>query len=146
MFAFLMIIQMIVAAALVITILLQRSEGGGLGVGTSSAGLMTARGAADFLTRATAILATLFVVLSISLAAYASFKTGPRTIDTSLAKSGPAPAAQIPGVPGPGTSPGSGAVPMAEDPLVAAARANAARSQGKAPPAGNSSQGVPLAQ
>ena len=72
MFTFLMIVQMLVAAALVAVILMQRSEGGGLGVGSSSSGLMTARGAADFLTRATAILATIFVVLSISLAAYAT--------------------------------------------------------------------------
>jgi preprotein translocase subunit SecG len=144
MFTFLMIIQMLVAAALVTVILLQRSEGGGLGVGTSSSGLMTARGAADFLTRATAILATIFVILSISLAAYASFRSGPTTIDTSLAKTGSAPTQQIPGVQPPATAPGT--VPMAEDPLAAAAKANAARSGEKAAPAGNSSQGVPLAQ
>ena len=42
---------------------MQRSEGGGLGVSSSSAGLMTARGAADLLTRATAVFATLFIVL-----------------------------------------------------------------------------------
>ena len=56
MFTFLLIVQTLVAAALVGVILMQRSEGGGLGVGGSSSGLMTARGAADFLTRATAVL------------------------------------------------------------------------------------------
>ena len=70
-FIFLTVVQAIVAALLVGVILMQKSEGGGLGVGGSPAGLMSARGAADFLTRATAILATIFVVLSIALAALA---------------------------------------------------------------------------
>ena len=56
MFAFLLIVQTLVAASLVGVILMQRSEGGGLGVGGSSSGFMTARGAADFLTRSTSIL------------------------------------------------------------------------------------------
>jgi preprotein translocase subunit SecG len=121
-------------------ILMQRSEGGGLGVGSSSAGLMTARGAADFLTRATAILATLFVVLSIVLAGVATVQTAPREIDTSLAKQAPTTA------PGPATGslPGS-TVPLAEDdPLagVAAAGANGAAAQ----PQESGNQGVPLAQ
>ena len=56
-FFFLTIIQALVAAALVGVILMQRSEGGGLGVGGGNpSGLMSARGAADFLTRSTAIL------------------------------------------------------------------------------------------
>ena len=53
MFAFLLIVQSLVALSLVGVILMQRSEGGGLGVGGSSSGFMTARGAADFLTRST---------------------------------------------------------------------------------------------
>ena len=56
MFEFLLIVQTLVAASLVGVILMQRSEGGGLGVGGSSSGFMTARGAADFLTRSTAVL------------------------------------------------------------------------------------------
>ena len=71
MFAFLLIVQSLVALSLIGTILMQRSEGGGLGVGGSPSGLMSARGAADFLTRATSILATLFVILSITLAGLA---------------------------------------------------------------------------
>lgn len=71
-FIFLTVVQAIVAALLVAVILMQKSEGGGLGVGGSPAGVMSARGAADFLTRSTAILATLFVVLSIALAAIAA--------------------------------------------------------------------------
>ena len=84
-FTFLLIVQSLVAAALVGVILIQRSEGGGLGVGGSSSGFMTARGAADLLTRSTAILGTLFVVLSIALAAIAGATRQPATIDTSLA-------------------------------------------------------------
>ena len=71
MFTFLLIVQTIIAASLVAVILMQRSEGGGLGVGGSSSGFMTARGAADFLTRSTAVLGGAFVVLSIVLAAVA---------------------------------------------------------------------------
>src|SRR5687767_10749664 len=85
MFTFLLIFQTLVAASLVSVILMQRSEGGGLGVGGSSSGFMTARGAADFLTRATAILGGLFVILSIALAAYDGSTRQPTVIDTSLA-------------------------------------------------------------
>lgn len=85
MFTFLLIVQTLIATALVAVILMQRSEGGGLGVGGSSSGFMTARGAADFLTRSTAVLATIFIILAIALAAYAGTKRQPATIDTSLA-------------------------------------------------------------
>ena len=87
MFTFLLIVQTVVAAALVSVILMQRSEGGGLGVGGSSSGFMTARGAADFLTRATAVLGGLFVLLSIALAAVAGVSSRSTTVDTSLANS-----------------------------------------------------------
>jgi preprotein translocase subunit SecG len=84
-YTFLLVVQTLVAAALVGVILMQRSEGGGLGVGGSSSGFMTARGAADLLTRSTAVLGTLFVVLSIALAAIAGATRQPTKIDTSLA-------------------------------------------------------------
>ena len=84
MFLFLTVIQAIVAAALVGVILMQRSEGGGLGMGGNPSGLMSARGAADFLTRATAWLAVGFVALSIALAAMAVQSGGERQIDTTL--------------------------------------------------------------
>ena len=63
-FSFLLVVHFIVAFSLVTVILMQRSEGGGLTGGGSPAGLMSARGASDFLTRSTAILATGFVLLS----------------------------------------------------------------------------------
>jgi preprotein translocase subunit SecG len=99
MFTFLLILQCLVALAMVTVILMQRSEGGGLGVGGSPSGLMSARGAADFLTRATAILATLFVVLSIALAGLATIERAPMKIDPSLSKTAPRPAPIAPGVP-----------------------------------------------
>jgi len=84
MFAFLLIVQTVVAVALIGVILMQRSEGGGLGVGGSSSGFMTARGAADFLTRSTAILGGIFVALSILMAAIAGATREPTEIDTTL--------------------------------------------------------------
>jgi preprotein translocase subunit SecG len=109
-FHFLIVVQAIVAASLVGVILMQRSEGGGLGGGGSPAGLMSARGAADFLTRTTALLATGFIVLSITLAFVAARQGGPQQITETLdktapaAKSGAAPAAQKP-VPAPAKTP-----------------------------------------
>ncbi len=65
----LLTIHIIIALALVGTVLLQRNEGGGLGIGGSSGGgFMTARGTANLLTRTTAILAALFFATSIGLA------------------------------------------------------------------------------
>lgn len=120
MFTFLLIVQTLVAAALVGTILMQRSEGGGLGVGGSSAGLMTARGAADFLTRATAILGAMFIILSIALAGIAGVSRQAATVDTSLAKEQPfQPVSQTPVQPtAPATAPTGNetapAVPLAQ--------------------------------
>jgi preprotein translocase subunit SecG len=85
MFAFLLIVQTLIAVALIGVILMQRSEGGGLGVGGSSSGFMTARGAADFLTRSTSVLGGLFIVLSIVMAAIAGATRTPTKVDTSLA-------------------------------------------------------------
>ena len=95
MFAFLLIVQTLIAVALISVILMQRSEGGGLGVGGSSSGFMTARGAADFLTRSTAVLGALFIILSIVMAAIAGATRTPTKIDTSLAgKTGTSPLQQ----------------------------------------------------
>jgi len=107
MFKFLLIVQALVAASLVGVILMQRSEGGGLGVGGSSSGFMTARGAADFLTRSTSILGGAFIVLSIVMAGIAGVTRETPKIDTSLANTvantaAPAPAA--PTTPAPTTN------------------------------------------
>jgi preprotein translocase subunit SecG len=103
MFTFLLIVQTLIAAALVTVILMQRSEGGGLGVGGSSSGFMTARGAADFLTRSTAILGALFIILSIALAAYAGATGKRQTVDTSLANSVAPVTPPVSQTPAPGT-------------------------------------------
>ena len=97
-FLFLTVVQAIVAFALVVVVLMQRSEGGGLGIGGggSPGGLMSARGAADFLTRTTKWLAILFVVLSIALAAVAIKTTSGGEIDQSLDRSTTAPANNAP--------------------------------------------------
>jgi preprotein translocase subunit SecG len=95
-FIFLLVVQAIVAAALVGIILIQRSEGGGLGVGGSPSGMMSARGAADFLTRSTRWLAIVFVVLSIVLAALATkAATGTTAVESTLDRTTPAPAAPV---------------------------------------------------
>lgn len=92
MFLFLTVVQALIAAALVAVVLMQQSEGGGLGVGGGNpSGLMSARGAANFMTRATGILAALFVTLSIVLAALAVDQTTGRDIDTSLQRNTAAP-------------------------------------------------------
>ena len=67
---FLLILQFCVAVAVIGIILIQRSEGGGLGVGNSQGmgAFMSSRGTANLLTRTTAILAGLFMLLSIILA------------------------------------------------------------------------------
>src|SRR5438874_267370 len=101
MFAFFLIVQTLIAVTLIGVILMQRSEGGGLGVGGSSSGFMTARGAADFLTRATAVLGGLFIVLSIVMAAIAGATREPVKIDTSLANKVAAPIEQTPPAPAP---------------------------------------------
>src|SRR5215218_541946 len=109
MFAFLLIVQTIVAVSLIAVILMQRSEGGGLGVGGSSSGFMTARGAADFLTRSTSILGGLFIVLSIVMAEIAAVSRQAPTIDSSLANSvqssRPAPVQPQPAAPANPTTP-----------------------------------------
>ena len=97
-FTFVLIVQTLVAVSLITLILMQRSEGGGLAGGGSPAGMMSARGASDFLTRGTAILAAAFVALSIVLAAMAAGRRSGPVIDPGLAAPIPtAPAGAIPG-------------------------------------------------
>jgi preprotein translocase subunit SecG len=92
-FIFLTVIQALVAAALVGVVLMQRSEGGGLGIGGNPGGAFGARGAADFLTRATKWLAVAFVTLSIVLAALAVRESRVGGVTTTLERGAPAPAA-----------------------------------------------------
>ena len=64
---FILILNIIIAFLLVGVILLQKSEGGALGLGVSQDSFISSRSAGSFLTKATAIIATLFIITSISL-------------------------------------------------------------------------------
>ena len=116
-FTFILIVQTLVAIVMITVILMQRSEAGGL-AGGSPSGLMTARGASDFLSRTTAISATLFVALSILLAAVAARQGGPREIDPSLFKAPPGtPATSTPAAPqqtAPAADTNQSGVPLAQ--------------------------------
>lgn len=105
MMTFLLVVHILLALALIGVILVQRSEGGALGMGGGGGGgFMTARGSANLLTRTTAILATLFIISSITLAILAGGHSQPRSILDS------APAA-TPGAP---AEPAKPAVPLSQ--------------------------------
>jgi preprotein translocase subunit SecG len=89
------VIHLMLVLALIGVVLLQRSEGGGLGIG-STGGFMTSRGTANVLTRATAILAGLFFVTSLLLSILAGINRKPTSV---LQGEQSAPAA--PGAPAP---------------------------------------------
>tara|TARA_B100000886_G_C20162106_1_gene382486 strand:- start:293 stop:586 length:294 start_codon:yes stop_codon:yes gene_type:complete len=63
----LLVINIILALILVILVLIQKSEGGALGIGVSQDNFMFSRSAGNFMTKATAIVATLFIICSLSL-------------------------------------------------------------------------------
>ena len=63
----LLTINVVLAIILVLLILFQKSEGGALGIGVSQDNFMFSRSAGDFLTKATAVVATLFIICSLSL-------------------------------------------------------------------------------
>lgn len=110
----LLIIHLFVTLALIGVVLIQRSEGGGLGIGTSQGmgGFMTGRGTANLLTRTTAILATIFMLLSLALAL---LNRGTAGVGRSLLDAPPAAAPAVPGA-APGATPAiPGGVPGATD-------------------------------
>jgi preprotein translocase subunit SecG len=107
MLAVLLTIHILVCVAMIGVILLQRSEGGGLGLGTGGGvgGLMTGRGAANALTRTTVIFAAIFISTSIALALVAKRRdnplapgnpstTLPASPSTTLLPAAPPPAAE----------------------------------------------------
>jgi|TARA_B100000929_G_scaffold288159_1_gene276103 preprotein translocase subunit SecG len=63
----LLVINIILAFILVLMVLIQKSEGGALGIGLSQDNFMFSRSAGNFLTKSTAIVATLFIICSLSL-------------------------------------------------------------------------------
>ena len=85
----LLVIHLLIAIALVGVVLLQRSEGGGLGIGGPSSGggmggFLTGRGTANLLTRTTAILAACFMATSLTLTIIASGSNERRSIIDDL--------------------------------------------------------------
>ncbi|MBO7556340.1 MAG: preprotein translocase subunit SecG [Alphaproteobacteria bacterium] len=88
----LLVLHLLIAIFLVAFILLQRSSGGaldGLGGGNSASSFLTARGTGNFLTKATAILATLFFITSMSLSLYYKGQTG-QVVSKSIVQQVPA--------------------------------------------------------
>lgn len=89
----LLVVHLLVTIALIGVVLVQKSEGGGLGIGSGGGGgFMTGRGTANFLTRTTAVLAAIFMVLSLALALINQGTRQPR----SLLESAPVPSAPAP--------------------------------------------------
>jgi preprotein translocase subunit SecG len=83
------VIHLMIVATLIATVLLQKSEGGGLGVG-GGAGFMSSRGTANLLSRTTAVLAAGFFVTSLFLSWLASYDRKPASIITPPSQSQPA--------------------------------------------------------
>jgi preprotein translocase subunit SecG len=106
-----LLIHVMVAVALVGVILLQRSEGGALGIGGGGGGgggggFMSGRGAGSVLTKTTAVLAACFFVTSLSLSILATHQRGntPSILPASSGGEGGLAPLQIPGIPAPNTS------------------------------------------
>jgi preprotein translocase subunit SecG len=99
------VIHLMIVATLIATVLLQKSEGGGLGVG-GGAGFMSSRGTANLLTRTTAVLAVGFFVTSLFLSWLASYDRKPTSIIDGSPASQSAPA----GAPAPIAPPTSGGI------------------------------------
>ncbi len=96
----LIVIHLLVVIALVAVVLLQRSEGGALGIG-GGGGFMTGRGQANALSRATAILGALFFATSLIMSIIAGWSRAPRSIiDTAAPSSTSAPAGKAAPAPG----------------------------------------------
>jgi preprotein translocase subunit SecG len=96
----LLLIHLFVTIALIGVVLIQRSEGGGLGIGTSQGmgSFMSGRGTANLLTRTTAILATIFFAMSLALALLnRGAGIGTRSVlDAPAAQAPAAPAPKVP--------------------------------------------------
>ena len=99
------VVHLMLVATLIATVLLQKSEGGGLGVG-GGAGFMSSRGTANLLTRTTAVLAVGFFVTSLLLSWLASYDRKPSSIINGI----PASQSQPEGAATPISPPGGGGV------------------------------------
>jgi preprotein translocase subunit SecG len=110
-----LIFHLLIALALVGVILLQRSEGGALGIGGGGGGMMTGRASANLLTRVTAGLAAGFIITSLLLAILATHRTAPSSIlDTSGATAPATPSAPTTPTPAAPTEPAAPSAPVAD--------------------------------
>ncbi|MET0748452.1 MAG: preprotein translocase subunit SecG [Rhizobium sp.] len=119
----LIVIHLMIVLALVGVVLIQRSEGGGLGVGGGS-GFMSARGAANALTRTTAILATLFFITSLGLGVLSRYEGRPTDILDKITPAGQSKSGGILDSLG-GTKPATGTAPAGTTPAAPAGAAPA---------------------
>ena len=106
-------IHLILAVALIGVVLLQKSEGGALGMGGGGmSGFMTGRSTANLLTRTTAVLVALFFVTSIGLAVLASHQRAPRSVVDQPGTSGPSTLPPGPAAPATPATPAEPSVPL----------------------------------
>ena len=140
----LLTIHVIVCIALIAVVLLQRSEGGALGMGGGNTGFMTARGAGDLLTRTTWILGGVFFVLSLTLTILAGQERGASSVvdrikvqglDPNQLNQPAAPQPAAPSAPSDAPAPLSAPTPQGRSPVEApAAQAPAAPQTAPAAP------------
>ena len=91
----LLVIHLMVAVAMIVLVLLQRSEGGALGIGGGGDGLMSSRGLGNALTRATAILAGVFFLTSIGLTVLSTMDNNQSVLDNVIETDGNSPAGPL---------------------------------------------------
>ena len=91
----LLVIHLMVAAAMIVLVLLQRSEGGALGIGGGGDGLMSSRGLGNALTRSTAILAGVFFLTSIGLTVLSTMENKKSVLDGVIETEGTSPAGPL---------------------------------------------------
>jgi len=75
----LLLLNLVLAVILVLLILVQKSEGGALGIGVSQDNFMFSRSAGSFITKATAVIATLFIICSLALTIISRGELAPTT-------------------------------------------------------------------
>ncbi|MDA8390191.1 MAG: preprotein translocase subunit SecG [Gammaproteobacteria bacterium] len=111
---FLLIMQVLVAVALTAVVLIQHGKGADMGAsfgGGSSQTLFGARGSATFLSRVTAVLATIFFATSLGLAYRSAHQAAPVSVTERVQQVAPKPAPAVPKVPAPAKSQGPSEAP-----------------------------------
>ena len=93
----LLVVNLLLALILVLLILIQKSEGGALGIGVSQDNFMLSRSAGNFMSKATAVVATLFIICSLALTIISRGELAPTSsvLDIIEEKSGDAPSIPV---------------------------------------------------